>query len=291
MSADAETFTNAPPPFDDPNADIIIRSSENVDFRTHKLLLSLASSFFKEMFDIPQPVATDAENQQETMTRDGTPIIFLYDDRNQVCGKDVVDFILSCCHPARLQSSKPAVPTELLVPIVDVATRYRIDWAANTALANPHFLKTSPLLVFVHACHQGRAAEAALAAKETLRLRLDEFPSDPALKLISGYQYHLLSEFHRRCARAAAAIALAENLTTWITAPTLSQFPASHHPCSPYGNSHINTWNSKLGFQNWTHFFEEVLDPSSQQWWIQYMEITAFCRQYPRGVQAGGLQK
>ncbi|KAJ6518940.1 hypothetical protein C8R45DRAFT_949809 [Mycena sanguinolenta] len=265
MSADAETFTNAPPPFDDPNADIVIRTVENVDFRTHRFLLCLASPFFKEMFDIPQPVATDAEKQQETMTHDGIPIIVLYDDQNQVCGKDVVGFILSSCHPARLQSGKPAVPTESLGSIIDVATRYHIDWAVNTALVDPHFLKTNPLLLFTHACHRGRAAEAALAAKETLRFSIQNFPFDPApLKLISGYQYHALLEFHRRCAGAVTAIAWGGNANTWITAPTLSLFPASHEPCSSYGNSAVNTWNSRLGFPARDGYYQ-VLDRSSQK--------------------------
>ncbi|KAF7370483.1 hypothetical protein MSAN_00680100 [Mycena sanguinolenta] len=258
MSADAETITNAPPPFDDPDADIVVRTLEN------------------EMFDVPQPVATNAETQQENVTQDGIPIIFLYDNQNQVCGKDVVDFLLSCCHPARLLSSKPVVPAGLLVSIIDAATRYRIDWAVNTALVDPHFLNTSPLLVFAHACHQGREAEAALAAKETLRFRLDQVPSDPALKLISGYQYHTLLAFHRRCAIAVETIALAENLTTWITAPTLSWFPASHHPCSSHGNLLVNSWNAKLGLPTWNFYYNnQILGHSTQQWWIKYMESTA----------------
>ena len=49
VSATESTVTD---PFDDPNADVILRSRDNVDFRTFKLMLSLASEFFKDMFSL-----------------------------------------------------------------------------------------------------------------------------------------------------------------------------------------------------------------------------------------------
>ena len=45
-------------PFDSLHADVILRSSDNIDFRTFKLLLSLASPFFEGMFEmhhLPMP--------------------------------------------------------------------------------------------------------------------------------------------------------------------------------------------------------------------------------------------
>lgn len=47
-------LTIASPPFDDPEADIILRSSDNVDFHVYKFLLSLVSPVFKSMFALPQ---------------------------------------------------------------------------------------------------------------------------------------------------------------------------------------------------------------------------------------------
>ncbi|KAJ7504250.1 hypothetical protein B0H11DRAFT_1981373 [Mycena galericulata] len=41
-------------PFDDQNADLILRASDNVDFYVHKILLSLVSPFFQDMFSLPQ---------------------------------------------------------------------------------------------------------------------------------------------------------------------------------------------------------------------------------------------
>ena len=50
-------------PFDHAKADIVLRSSDNVDFRVFKLFLSLASPVFETLFDIPQPVE-ESEDQE-----------------------------------------------------------------------------------------------------------------------------------------------------------------------------------------------------------------------------------
>ncbi|KAF8273062.1 hypothetical protein EI94DRAFT_1564704 [Lactarius quietus] len=43
------------PPFDDADADIILRSSDQVDFHVYRVLLSKSSPFFKSIFSLPQP--------------------------------------------------------------------------------------------------------------------------------------------------------------------------------------------------------------------------------------------
>ncbi|KIJ65516.1 hypothetical protein HYDPIDRAFT_130726 [Hydnomerulius pinastri MD-312] len=63
-------------PFDHAKADIILRSSDNIDFRIFKLFLSLASPFFESLFDIPQPI----EESEEQEIKDGLPIIPVSED-------------------------------------------------------------------------------------------------------------------------------------------------------------------------------------------------------------------
>ena len=43
------------------DADLIIRAAGTLDFRVHKLILSLASPFFKDMFTLPQPPSDTPE--------------------------------------------------------------------------------------------------------------------------------------------------------------------------------------------------------------------------------------
>jgi hypothetical protein len=56
-------------PFDVPDANLIIRSSDHVDFRVHKPVLSMASPVFKNRLCLPQP--SDSE------TADGLPVVKL----------------------------------------------------------------------------------------------------------------------------------------------------------------------------------------------------------------------
>ena len=42
-------------PFHEESADVILRSSNGVNFFAHKIILSLASPIFSDMFSIPQP--------------------------------------------------------------------------------------------------------------------------------------------------------------------------------------------------------------------------------------------
>ena len=56
------------------NADIIIQSCDSINFRVHKLVLSLSSPFFSDMISLPQP----SESDQEVV--DGLPVVRLSED-------------------------------------------------------------------------------------------------------------------------------------------------------------------------------------------------------------------
>ena len=55
-----------------PEATIIVRSSDQVNFRVHKLVLAMSSPFFKDLLSLPQP--PDAE------IVDGLPMVALPED-------------------------------------------------------------------------------------------------------------------------------------------------------------------------------------------------------------------
>lgn len=58
--------------FDVPDANLIIRSSDLVDFRVHKPVLAMVSSVFKDLFSLPQP--SDSESD------DDFPVVKLSED-------------------------------------------------------------------------------------------------------------------------------------------------------------------------------------------------------------------
>ncbi|KAI0732150.1 hypothetical protein C8Q72DRAFT_753347, partial [Fomitopsis betulina] len=64
---------DAPAPFNRSSADVILRSSDLVDFRVRKGILAEASSVFDDMFGIPQPENTPSQGD----TREGLPVVRL----------------------------------------------------------------------------------------------------------------------------------------------------------------------------------------------------------------------
>jgi hypothetical protein len=72
-------------PLDLPDANLIIRSSDLVDFRVHKPVLAMASPFFKGLLSHPQP--SDSEFV------DGLPVVQLSEE------SDLLNCLISILYP------------------------------------------------------------------------------------------------------------------------------------------------------------------------------------------------
>ncbi|KAH9989344.1 hypothetical protein BJV77DRAFT_688543 [Russula vinacea] len=74
-------------PFDISDANLIIRSSDLIDFRVHKSVLTMVSPFFEDMLSLPQP--SDGESV------DGLPVVRLPED------SELLNSLLSKLYPVR----------------------------------------------------------------------------------------------------------------------------------------------------------------------------------------------
>jgi hypothetical protein len=74
-------------PFVVPNADLIIRSSDLVDFRVHKPVLAMASPIFEDLLSLPQP--SDSE------TIGGLSMVQLSE------GSELLNSLISMLYPVR----------------------------------------------------------------------------------------------------------------------------------------------------------------------------------------------
>ncbi|KAH9010892.1 hypothetical protein EDB85DRAFT_2125685, partial [Lactarius pseudohatsudake] len=84
------TSENSGPPsvplcLDIPDANIIVRSSDQVNFPVHKTLLAMSSSFFKDLLSLPQPPDDELV--------DGLPVIQLSEDA------DLLNSLISLLYP------------------------------------------------------------------------------------------------------------------------------------------------------------------------------------------------
>jgi hypothetical protein len=83
--AQINTTTSPLEPFDAPDANLIIQSSDLVNLRVHKPVLAMASPFFKDLLSLPQP--SDSE------TVDGLPVVRMTES------SEVLNSLVSILYP------------------------------------------------------------------------------------------------------------------------------------------------------------------------------------------------
>lgn len=201
-------ITDAKAPFNNPDAEIIIRSSDHVDFRVFKSFLSSVSSVFKDMFAIPQgPVGVSTADEE---TRDGLPVIPITEESH------VVETLLMFCYPNVLTSVPVLETLEEILPILDVSIKYGIEvleTRMRNTLFTPPVVAERSVQVFVIAYLHRWEKEMRIAAKHTLVQQCLDRLYTPELENITGGDLHRLQNYRLQCAKAASRIATS---TAWV---------------------------------------------------------------------------
>ena len=195
-----EDPTHAAAPFDHSQADIILRSSDNIDFRVFKLFLSLASPFFETLFNIPQPAHENADQE----VKDGLAVIPVTEDSK------TLDALLRFCYPCTLADDPDLEALKDAVDVLEAARKYSLDVIekkARKAIVHPKILEAESLRCFVIA-HRGRLREETLlAARYTLTQPL--IPSwFQEIELLTAADLLSLLTYHKKCGDAVYALSL-----------------------------------------------------------------------------------
>ncbi|EIW58566.1 uncharacterized protein TRAVEDRAFT_84885, partial [Trametes versicolor FP-101664 SS1] len=109
------------PFFPKPDADVIPRSSNGVEFRVHKAILSEASPVFESMLTPPQPSATPSNpsisGSQATAPAE-LPVVDMSDP------SEVLDRLLRLCYPPS-EDPDPAPPSPReIARLIQTARKY-----------------------------------------------------------------------------------------------------------------------------------------------------------------------
>ena len=177
-------------PFDEANADVILRTSDNIDFRVFKLFLSFSSPFFRTMFELPQ-----AEGNG------GLPIIPMSEHST------VLKRLLLFCLPLDIEVYDDI---EDIQSLLEVAIKYIVGRAVEKAkewLMLPRFLEAEPLRVFAIACRYGLQEEALTAARLTWNRPLADENIGQELDYTFGTQLFRLLQYQRHCIQAVRSLA------------------------------------------------------------------------------------
>lgn len=242
-------------PFNHAKADVILRSSDNTDFRVFKLFLSLASPFFETLFELPQP----AETSKEQEFKDDLVVIRVSENSK------TLDSLLRFCYPCTLAEDPKLEILKDIVDVLEAARKYSLDAIerkVRQALSNPKVLAAEPLRCFAIA-RRGRAhEETLLAAKYTLTQPLIP-PWFQEIALITSGDLLALLSYHQSCGNAVYAL---RSDMSWIK--------------SHYGSSQGCAWLSGK-YPNGTCACPRsptprylLFEPRSLQWWEDFMEET-----------------
>ena len=193
------------PPFDDTDADIILRSSDQVDFHVYKVILSKASPVFKVMFS--------------DTTLNSRTIVDLPESSKTLAA------LLTSIYPIipELETDEERSLNDHLAAISAVK-KYDMALASFHLLQDfedSAYVKDSPVEAFCVAYALELREAAQIAAKASLkhRLSLDDIGNE--LRHTNGPALFQLWQFHRACSAVAVAAIPEDRNLTWISQDVL----------------------------------------------------------------------
>jgi hypothetical protein len=186
-------------PFQHAKADIILRSSDGIDFRVFALFLNLASSSFDSIIE---------QAGQSIQIEGDLPIVSVEENHR------VLDMWLRFCYPSTLAEDPPLDDFEDILPVLEAARKYSLkplETKVRKVLESR--MENEPLRCFALAMRGQLIAEATLAARYTLRQPL--VPARfPEIDLITATELLALLTYHKKCGISVQS--LGKDLS-WIT--------------------------------------------------------------------------
>ncbi|RPD59000.1 hypothetical protein L226DRAFT_510726 [Lentinus tigrinus ALCF2SS1-7] len=171
-------------PFNRPSADIILRTSDKLDFRLQSQILLEASPVFETLLSLPQPSLDDGAVRDHN-----PPVIDIAESAR------VLDALMRICYPIVKPKARPFRDIE---PILRAALKYEMELPIAT-LGDELIAHATraPLQVWAIACRTGLEDVARRAAELTLSSQTLDIPGLEDLDGISAGHVFRLHEFHR----------------------------------------------------------------------------------------------
>lgn len=235
--------TDAPFPFNNPRADVILQSSDNVRFRVRKAILSEASPVFENMFSLPQ---TNPDNS-------ALPTVPLAED------SAVIEVLLRLCYPADTQSVDPSNINEAVAWLV-AARKYDMERTQRHITRSiGRLVASAPLRAYCLVVRYEIGEDLARAAAKGFLdepLRTDYSSIDPELKHLSAFAYMKLCNYHHLCSAAAQGAidrypAEDPDLKTRCWGRCIKYNIPSHCPVPPRGSSILIVDGVEHGATGW----------------------------------------
>jgi len=204
-----------PDPFTTEDGDVILRVGPDDAFRVHKVVLSLVSSVFKDLFRTAQP------DQPVDGQGDLLPTIPITDP------PESVDLLLRFIYPG----VTPPTITELakLSALLTIADKYGVLMifpAVKERLGDQEVLEKDPFGVYILARHWGLTEEAKRAAQGLTLPRVMGSPSSKNPQNFAGDDFFRLVWFMQK--RGEEGKRMIREYFVWQTDPFAGGVPCGH---------------------------------------------------------------
>lgn len=180
--------TTAGEPFNDINADVILRSSDNVDFRVFKCILSLASPVFKDMFTLGSTLQQQEPHSLSIVSMSET-------------GK-TLEALLGLLYPgAIVKLAFFEQAKSLIAAVVKYDMSERVTSRLKELIIEKFMCPGHAVSLYSIACQHGWQDLAEKAARATLEIKDLGRASHhyPELDDLSAAAYQRLLEYHYTC--------------------------------------------------------------------------------------------
>jgi len=205
-------LTTYGPPFDDADADVILRSSDDIHFYVYKAILAKASPFFRDILTMGQPKKDYVVDKRASRIPGGVDAAVISVSHTS----RTLAHLLTLCYP--LDNPVFSTLAEMLV-VLEAAKKYDMERAYNVAsrsFAQAVQQIAHPAKAFNLACKYRLANEARVAARSCLKNPMSLDDLDQELQYMDGPALHQLWRYHRKCSDAAGSLASGDDYT-WIT--------------------------------------------------------------------------
>ena len=178
---------NAGSPYDSaaPSADIIIRSSDLINFYVLKAFLSYVSPFFKNMFDVVSTTTSELMN--------GFPVIAVAETSETI--RLLLDFIYPHIGEPRIDN------VALFLKVCKATRKYCMDIIENRLrqqIVTSQLTVSEPLRVCAVAIDLNWEDVALIAARNASTISLDKLPHAEELRNISGSGFYRFLDYKFR---------------------------------------------------------------------------------------------
>ncbi|KAL1726461.1 hypothetical protein EV714DRAFT_276531 [Schizophyllum commune] len=253
-------------PFNDAAADVVLRTSDRVDFHVHKLLLCLVSSFFRDLFSLPHigrggphisPGGSDGGDRASG--RFFIPVVEVEEDA------EALEQLLRWCDPRC--TPLPLTTWKDVQIIAALAVKYdapSISRRVSEFMQGTALVTDNPLRAYAFAIRVNNKELAQMAAREASRAGISAWKSGVELDHISGSALYRLLEYHLACARRGVQI-----VEEWTTRETSTD-------SSPIGRP---PWEGQK------RYGDKLVCKCSLQWWkVLTKTVMLSVDKQPRGL-------